>query len=154
MPADHVRPIVNDEFGDTAVLLLGIHQTPSKDRTEIRPQDRYTLRQLEKYAEDVQDALRLLPGIAKVDMFGQRSEAIFIETDLSNWAQLELTTSQLESLADDRNIIQAGGELTPIQDTFQSRPKANSMLSMRSLKSPARCEPVAVTTAFRWPNLD
>ncbi|GAB5513834.1 efflux RND transporter permease subunit [Rhodopirellula baltica] len=111
MPADHVRPIVNDEFGDTAVLLLGIHQTPSKDRTEIRPQDRYTLRQLEKYAEDVQDALRLLPGIAKVDMFGQRSEAIFIETDLSNWAQLELTTSQLESLADDRNIIQAGGEL-------------------------------------------
>ncbi|WP_430451393.1 efflux RND transporter permease subunit [Rhodopirellula europaea] len=111
MPADHVRPIVNDEFGDTAVLLLGIHQTPSKGRAEIRPQDRYTLRQLEEHAEDVQDALRLLPGIAKVDMFGQRSEAIFIETDLSNWAQLELTTSQLESLADDRNIIQAGGEL-------------------------------------------
>ncbi|WDQ17267.1 efflux RND transporter permease subunit [Rhodopirellula sp. P2] len=111
MPAEHVRPIVNDEFGDTSVLLLGIHQTPSKGRPEIRPGDRYTLRQLEKHAEDVQDALRLLPGVAKVDMFGQRSEAIFIETDLANWAQLELTTNQLESLADDRNIIQAGGEL-------------------------------------------
>ncbi|MFG0267348.1 MAG: efflux RND transporter permease subunit [Rhodopirellula sp. JB055] len=111
MPAEHVTPIVNDEFGDTAVLLLGIHQTPSKSREAIRPQDRYTLRQLEEYAEDVQDALRLLPGVAKVDMFGQRSEAIFIETDLANWAQLELTTNQLESLADDRNIIQAGGEL-------------------------------------------
>ncbi|MEO9932873.1 efflux RND transporter permease subunit [Rhodopirellula bahusiensis] len=111
MPADHVRPIVNDEFGDTAVLLLGIHQTPSKGRAEIRPGDRYSLRQLEEYAEDVQDALRLLPGIAKVDMFGQRSEAIFIETNLADWAQLELTTNQLESLADDRNIIQAGGEL-------------------------------------------
>ncbi|MCC9642798.1 efflux RND transporter permease subunit [Rhodopirellula sp. JC740] len=111
MPAENVRPIVNDEFGDTAVLLLGIHQTPAKGRETIRERDRYTLRELEQYAEDVQDTLRLLPGVAKVDMFGQRSEAIYIETDLGNWAQLELTTNQLESLADDRNIIQAGGEI-------------------------------------------
>ncbi len=111
MPADNVRPIVNDEFGDTAVLLLAVHQTPTHGRDEIREQDRYSARQLEIFAEDVQDALRLLPGVAKVDMFGERQEAIYIETDLNNWSQIALTTAQLETLASQRNIIQAGGEL-------------------------------------------
>ncbi len=111
MPTSNVRPIVNDEFGDTSVLLLAIHQIPSAGRDEIRPKYRYSNRQLEVFAEDVQDSLRLLPGVAKVDMFGQCEEAIYIETDLANWSQLELTTAQLESLARDRNIIEAGGEL-------------------------------------------
>ncbi|MFG0253964.1 MAG: efflux RND transporter permease subunit, partial [Rhodopirellula sp. JB053] len=77
----------------------------------IREQDAYSDRQLEIYAEDIQDALRLLPGVAKVEMFGERDEAIYIETDLANWAQLQLTTAQLQALATQRNIIQAGGEL-------------------------------------------
>lgn len=111
MPTKEIQPIVNDEFGDTSVLLLAIHQAPSAGRDAIRTQDLYSPRQLQVFAEDVQDALRLLPGIAKVDMFGQREEAIFIETDLANWSQLDLTTTALESLARDRNIIQAGGEL-------------------------------------------
>ncbi|QDV69354.1 Toluene efflux pump membrane transporter TtgH [Rosistilla carotiformis] len=114
MPASDVRPVVNDEFGDTAVLLLAIHQTPTHGRPEIRPQDAYSARQLEIYAEDVQDALRLLPGVAKVDMFGQRQEAIYIETDLANWSQIALTTAQLESLARERNIIEAGGQLDTV----------------------------------------
>lgn len=111
MPASDVRPIVNDEFGDTAVLVLAVHQTPSGGRETIRPQDRYSPRELERFAEDVQDALRLLPGVAKVDMFGEREEAIYIETEMANWAQIGLTTAQLETLAQERNIIQAGGEL-------------------------------------------
>ncbi|EMI53983.1 efflux RND transporter permease subunit [Rhodopirellula sallentina] len=111
MPAADIRPVVNDEFGDTSVLLLAVHQTPSHDREKIREQDAYSDRQLEIYAEDIQDALRLLPGVAKVEMFGERDEAIYIETDLANWAQLQLTTTQLQALATQRNIIQAGGEL-------------------------------------------
>lgn len=111
MPASNIRPIVNDEFGDTAVLLLAIHQKPTHDRNEVREEDKYSARQLEEFAEEIQDSLRLLPGVAKVDMFGQRSEAVYIETDLGNWSQLDLTTAQLEALASERNIIEAGGEL-------------------------------------------
>ncbi|WP_145392077.1 efflux RND transporter permease subunit [Stieleria neptunia] len=111
MPSADVRPIVNDEFGDTAVLVLAVHQTPSGGRELIRPQDRYSPRELERFAEDVQDALRLVPGVAEVEMFGAREEAIYIETEMANWAQIELTTARLESLAQERNIIQAGGEL-------------------------------------------
>ncbi|QDS91904.1 Efflux pump membrane transporter BepE [Roseimaritima multifibrata] len=111
MPSSSVRPIVNDEFGDTSVLLLAVHQTPSHQREQIREEDLYAPRQLEIYAETLQDSLRLLPGVAKVEMFGELNEAIYIETDLANWSQLKLTTAELESLARDRNIIEAGGEL-------------------------------------------
>ncbi len=111
MPEPDIVPVVNDEFGDTAVLSLAVHQTPSHDRDHVRPQDLYSPRQLEIFAEEVQDAVRLLPGVAKVEMFGERDEAIFIETGLANWSQLGLTTEQLETLARERNIIEAGGEL-------------------------------------------
>ena len=99
MPAPGIRPIVNDEFGDTAVLVLAVHQIPVHGRNHVREQDRYTLRQLDKYAEDVQDELRLLPGVGKVDKFGAQEEAVYIETDLGNWSQLDITTDQLERLA-------------------------------------------------------
>ena len=111
MPDVDVKPVVNDEFGDTAVLVLAVHQTPSHDRDQVRPQDRYTLRQLEEFADTIRDELRLLPGVGKVDKFGVRNEAIFIETTLGNWSQLNLTTQSLRQLAQERNIIEPGGQL-------------------------------------------
>lgn len=122
MPEPSIEPTVNDEFGDTAVLVLAIHQMPARGRDRIRPQDTYTLRQLEEFAEDIQDELRLLPGIAKVDMFGAGKEAIFIETDLPNWSQLNLTTRQLENLAKERNIIQPGGDIDTSAGHFSVKP--------------------------------
>ena len=122
MPEPSIRPVVNDEFGDTTVLLLAIHQTPSHDRDQIRDQDRYTLRQLEEYADEIGDELRLLPGVAKVDKFGEQREAIYIETDLGNWSQLALSTQQLEQLAANRNIIEPGGEIDTPAGHFSVKP--------------------------------
>ena len=129
MPENNIRPIVNDEFGDTAVLLLAVHQTPVSGRESIRDTpdvtgktDRYTPRELELFAEQVQDELRLLPGIAKVEMFGVRDEAVYIESDLGNWSQLALTTQTLQRLADQRNIIQPGGELSTESGHYLLKP--------------------------------
>ena len=117
-----VRPIVNDEFGDTAVLVLAVHQTPSRGRSEIREEDVYTPRELEKFAETIQDELRLLPGVGKVEKFGVRNEAVYIETDLGNWSQLSLTTQELQRLATERNIIEPGGEIDTIYGNFLVKP--------------------------------
>ena len=85
MPADNVHPVVNDEFGDTAILLLGVYQTPLPGETEVADANRYSARQLEVIAYQVRDAVRLLPGVAKVDKYGVQDEAIYIETDLGTW---------------------------------------------------------------------
>ncbi|WP_153555146.1 efflux RND transporter permease subunit [Roseimaritima sediminicola] len=122
MPEPSIKPVVNDEFGDTAVLVLAVHQVPVGDETEIRPQDRYTPRQLEQFGETLQEELRLVPGVAKVDMFGVHSEAIYIETDLANWSQLDLSVARLEQLTSERNIILPGGQLDTPAGHFSVKP--------------------------------
>ena len=91
-------------------LLLGrgraLENRAGRRRDQVRGQDRYTFRELEVFTDRVRDALRLLPGVAKVDKYGVRPEAIFIETDLGNWAQLGLSTSQIQQLVADRNIVE------------------------------------------------
>ncbi|MCA8995693.1 MAG: efflux RND transporter permease subunit [Planctomycetaceae bacterium] len=111
MPEAQIRPIVNDEFGDVSILLLGVTQVPLEGRDTIPPAQRYTPRQLELVAEDVQDALRLLPGVSKVELYGVRDEAIFIETDNRTWSQLGLTVSDLQKLLEARNIVAPGGTI-------------------------------------------
>ena len=122
MPAAGIRPMVNDEFGDTAILLLGIYQTPLDGQAAVNPDYTYSARELEIYADTVRDAIRLLPGVAKVDKYGVQDEAIYIETDLGTWAQLELTTDSLRSLVESRNIVSPGGSIDTRDGKFNVKP--------------------------------
>ncbi len=122
MPAKGIRPVVNDEFGDTAILLLGIYQTPLAGNEEVDLEKQYSPRKLEVYADTVRDAIRLLPGVAKVDKYGVQDEAIYIETDLGNWSQVNLTTSALRQLVESRNIVSPGGSIDTSDGKFNVKP--------------------------------
>ena len=122
MPDQNVRPVVNDEFGDTTILLLGIYQTPLEGRDAVDEQHRYSPRRLEIYADQVRDALRLLPGVAKVEKYGVQDEAIYIETDLGTWSQLGLTTTSLRQLVASRNIVSPGGSIETDEGKFNVKP--------------------------------
>ncbi|KAA1262317.1 Multidrug export protein AcrF [Rubripirellula obstinata] len=122
MPAENVRPIVNDEFGDTSIMLLGVYQVPLGGDDSVRDENRYSARELEVFADQVRDAIRVLPGVAKVDKYGVQDEAIYIETDLGTWSQLELTTSQLKQLVADRNIVSPGGSFDTPDGKFNVKP--------------------------------
>lgn len=111
MPEATVKPIVNDEFGDTSVIVFAVHQTPLPNQSFIDQHNAYTLRELDLFSDTVKSALRLLPGVAKVERWGVRDEAIFIETDAGNWSQLGLKSAELESLVSQRNITSSGGVL-------------------------------------------
>ncbi|MEM9943061.1 MAG: efflux RND transporter permease subunit [Planctomycetota bacterium] len=122
MPAAGVRPMVNDEFGDTAILLLGIYQTQLDGKSKIDPDHRYTSRELEIHADTVKDAIRLLPGVAKVEKYGVQDEAIYIETDLGTWSQVDLTTNLLRQLVESRNIVSPGGSIDTDDGKFNVKP--------------------------------
>lgn len=122
MPEENITPIVTDDFGDTSVILFAIYQKPLPGQTEIEPHRIYTDRDLDLYSERVRDALRLLDGVAKVQRFGVREEAIYIETDAGTWSQLQLTTGDLKDLISDRNIIEAGGLLDTGDGRFYVKP--------------------------------
>lgn len=134
MPEPSITPIVNDEFGDTTIFLLAVYQTPTHDRDQIREQDRYSFRELEIFTDRVRDTLRLLPGVAKADKYGVRDEAIFIETDLGNWAQLGLSTTRIQQLVADRNIVEAGGDIETDAGRFSVYP-SGELNAVEEIKS-------------------
>ncbi|MFI4874407.1 MAG: efflux RND transporter permease subunit, partial [Blastopirellula sp. JB062] len=122
MPEPNVSPVVNDEFGDTNIILFAVHQKPLPGADEIDPAHAYSPREIDLFSEQIRDALRLLPGIAKVDRFGVLDEAIYIETDAGNWSQLQLTSSQLKSLVSSRNIVAPGGTIDADDGRFFVKP--------------------------------
>jgi len=122
MPAEGIRPKVNDEFGDTSILVLGIYQKPLKDQP---PGPTYTTRDLEVFADQIRDSLRLLEGVAKVEKFGVNPEAIYVETDIGNWSQIDLTTDSLRALVESRNIVTPGGIIDTQHGQFTVKPGGN-----------------------------
>jgi len=61
MPEQGIVPIVNDEFGDTAVILFAVYQQPADDPDQEFAY-RYTDRDLDIYSDRLRDALRLIDG--------------------------------------------------------------------------------------------
>jgi multidrug efflux pump subunit AcrB len=115
MPEQGIVPVINDEYGDTSIILFSVYQTPLEGEKKVDPRNEYSLRELDIISEDIKDELRLLDGVAKVDRYGVIDEAIYIETDLGTWSQLDLTTAQLENLVEARNIVAPGGNIdTPL----------------------------------------
>ena len=122
MPADNIRPVVNDDFGSTAIMLLAVYQKPLEGQQKVDPRVQYTARELEVFAERIRDSARLLPGVSDVDIYGVRDEAIYIETDLGNWSQIDLTTGRLRDLVEQRNIVSSGGSIDTAEGKFNVKP--------------------------------
>ena len=122
MPDPAIVPFVNDEFADTSVILFAVHQQPMGEREAIDSTYAYSDRELDVYSEQIRDALRLLPGVAKVERFGVREEAIYVETDERTWSQLDLTTDQIVDLAQSQNIVEPGGRIDADDGRFFVKP--------------------------------
>lgn len=125
MPDPGITPFVNDEYGDTNIMLLAVHQIPLAGDTRIQPENQYSLRELELHAERLRDSIRAVDGIAKVELYGEQDEAIYIETDMGTWSQLELSTAQLQQLAQARNIVATGGTIDTESGRFSLNPSGD-----------------------------
>lgn len=124
LPPGATPPIVDDNFGDTAAMILALHP-----RTDASGNHAYTPRELEKYAKRLRDHLMdLRPGetgpggewrpittepafIARMDMFGLQDEVVYLETDAATWSKLDLSVETVSALLEDRNRIAAAGTL-------------------------------------------
>ncbi len=122
MPEQGITAIVNDEYGDTHVLLVAVYQTALPGDPSIDPNDEYSLRELDVISERIKDELRLLDGVAKSEQFGVVEEAIYAETDAGTWSQLKLTSDHLQQLVQSRNIVAPGGTIDTDSGRFFVKP--------------------------------
>jgi len=124
LPEGVQRSELNDNFGDTAALVLAIFQDP-----ESAEKRRYMSRELEIFAKRLRDRLmdlrpqlkapdgRKIPDstepayVARLDLYGVQPEVIYLETDIGQWGKMGLTTEDLRQVLAQRNIIAPGGVL-------------------------------------------
>ncbi len=122
LPEGALPPVVDDNFGDTAALILALYQDP-----EAAAKQRYAPRELEVFAKRLRDRLMDLrpsePGpdgrpipvttepayVARLDLYGAQREVIYLETDAGVWSQLGLSADELQSLLAERNLIAPAG---------------------------------------------
>ncbi len=157
LPETALPPKVDDNFGDTAALVLAIYQDPETAKTQP-----YTPRQLEIFAKRLRDRLmdlrpitkrpdgRVVPittepaYVARLDLYGVQPEVIYLETDAEKWSQLGITSDFLQRILSERNVIAPAGILntedyrinTRITGNFDAVREINGVVVDRISKNP------------------
>src|ERR1700760_2750775 len=97
LPAGILGPVVNDEFSDVDSILY------------MMTGDGADYAQLKKGAEGLRQRLLKVPGVTKVDVYGNQDERIFVEFSHAKLATLGITPQALfDSLAKQNNVVPAG----------------------------------------------
>jgi multidrug efflux pump subunit AcrB len=90
---------VGDDFGDVYGLLLAVTG------------DRYSPADIYQYATDLKRELSLVPGVARVALWGVQDRRIYLDASLSQLTQLGISEASLERAVAQQNGVAAAGSL-------------------------------------------
>ncbi|KWE31748.1 efflux RND transporter permease subunit [Burkholderia territorii] len=110
LPKGVVGPFFNDEFGDVYTNIFALEG------------DGYSPAQLHDYADQLRTALLRIPGVAKVDYFGDPDQHIFVEISNAELTRLSITPQQLAQAIDAQNAVAPVGTITTANDRVFVRP--------------------------------
>ena len=113
LPNGTSTPIVNDEFGDT---FGHVYNLTGKD---------FSPKELRDTALDVRDALLKESDVAKVNLYGDIEETIYIEYDNARLTELGVSPLQLENSLSSLNILSSGGNITIGTERINLEPTGN-----------------------------
>lgn len=98
LPEGTSPPLVNDNFGDVAVLTVA-----------LMADDSYSVGERYDYAQHIRDSLFKVNGVKRIDLLGVIPEQIAIEINNTKLAGLNMSPNQLVAMLQQQNIIQPGG---------------------------------------------
>jgi multidrug efflux pump len=110
LPAGVQGPYFNDEFGDVYTNVYALEG------------DGYTPAQLHDYADQLRAELLRVPGVAKVDYFGDQNQRIYIELANAKLSKLGISPQQIAQAIGAQNAVTAAGVLTTADDRVFVRP--------------------------------
>ena len=114
LPSGVISVDVNDRFGDTAALIVGITRPGATDR------------QREDSAKLVRDRLRILPDVSEVNLLGQQQERVTVDLSAQRLAQVAVTPAQISAAIAQRNVLPAtGGSVALGATRFSIQPTGN-----------------------------
>jgi multidrug efflux pump len=110
LPQGVQGPFFNDEFGDVYTNLYALEG------------DGYTPAQLHDYADQLRAELLHVPGVAKVDYFGDQNQHIYIDIPNVQLAKLGINPQQIGDAINQQNAVASTGVLTTANDRVFVRP--------------------------------
>lgn len=90
---------VVDDFGDVYGLMVGITG------------DGFSYAEIDDYVKILQKEISLLKGVARVDLWGNQQEAVFIDISASKVANLGISNTTLANLLVSQNMVVDGGHV-------------------------------------------
>ncbi|MBC8642555.1 efflux RND transporter permease subunit [Caballeronia sp. EK] len=110
LPKGAVGPFFNDEFGDVYTNIYALEG------------DGFAPAQLHDYADKLRTVLLRVPGVAKVEYFGDPDQHIFVEISNAQLTRLSITPQQLAQAIDAQNTVAPVGTITTADDRVFVRP--------------------------------
>jgi multidrug efflux pump len=113
LPDEAQTSIVNDEYGDVYGIVIGLTG------------EGFSYSEMKAIADQVKDDLLRLSESAKVEIFGEQEERIFIEYDNARLAELGISPAQLSEQLASRNIVISGGMIYLDREKIALEPTGN-----------------------------
>ncbi|MEX3761226.1 efflux RND transporter permease subunit [Paraburkholderia phenoliruptrix] len=110
LPQGVQGPFFNDEFGDVYTNIYTLEG------------DGFSPAQLHDYADQLRTVLLRVPGVAKVDYFGDPDQHIYIEISNTQLTRLGISPQQLGQAINGQNAVSPAGTLTTADDRVFVRP--------------------------------
>ena len=102
-------PFFNDEFGDVYTNIYALEG------------DGYTFAELRNYADKLREELLRVPGVAKVDYFGEQTQVIHVEISNRKLATLGITPADIEAVLRAQNAVTGAGSYETASDHITLR---------------------------------
>jgi multidrug efflux pump subunit AcrB len=98
LPPGAQAPQVADDFGDVYGFLFAVVG------------DGYNYAELKEFVDGIKKELSLIKGVAKVELWGEQSECIYIDVSQARLANLGLTMEDIQNTLSQQNlVVNAGG---------------------------------------------
>ena len=110
LPPGIQGPFFNDEFGDVYTNIYTLEG------------DGFSAAQLHDYADELRTVLLRVPGVGKVDYFGDPDQHIYIEIANTQLTRLGISPQQLGQAINSQNSVSPAGTLTTTDDRVFVRP--------------------------------
>jgi multidrug efflux pump len=114
-------PYFNDEFGDVYTNIYALEG------------DGYSYAELHDYADKVREELLRVPGVAKVDYFGDQTQVIHVEISNRKLATLGITPADIEAVLRAQNAVTAAGSYDTPSDHITLR-ESGQFRTVKSLE--------------------
>ncbi|HEV2270074.1 MAG TPA: efflux RND transporter permease subunit [Steroidobacteraceae bacterium] len=114
-------PFFNDEFGDVYTNIYALEG------------DGYSFAELRDYADKLREELLRVPGVAKVDYFGEQTQVIHVEISNRKLATLGITPADIEAVLRAQNAVTGAGSYETASDHITLR-ESGQFRTVRSLE--------------------